>query len=240
MEDIETIASVFENYRLPFPHSEEGWAWALAPESSKFLGSLIRHYDFENILEFGSGYSSSIIAYELEKSNRGVLDSIDSSTYWSNRAEELASTYNLIHRIRFFVLKLKLTVYKNHPCIFYNMDEPVHHFCQKYDLVVIDAPHHDLGRDGALYYAFTKVKVGGYFFVDDYNADHMRRTIRRWITAFPRSISIKSFVEIGNGIAIIKKEGLVANEPIISPKQFIMEWARSLRNLFRLKIQGIG
>lgn len=238
MEGIETIASFFQNYRLPFPHS--GGSWALAPEASKFLGSLVKYYDFENILEFGSGYSSSIIAYELEKANRGVLDSIDNSRYWSNCAADLASRNNLIHRIRFFISNLGLRICKNHASIFYDMEELANRLAPKYDLVVIDAPHHDLGRDGALYLNIKKIKVEGYFFVDDCKADHMQKTIKRWKTSFPQSISIKMFSEIGNGVAIIKRERVVGNEPNTSSKQYVMEWVRSFRNLFRLKIQRIG
>ena len=238
LEEIETIASFFQNYRLPFPHS--GGSWALAPESSQFLGSLIRYSGCENILEFGSGYSSLIIAYELEKANRGLIDSINSSRYWSNRAADLASRNNLIHRTRFFISNLGLRVCKNHPSIFYDMEELANRLAPKYDFVVIDAPHHDLGRDGALYLSIEKIKVGGYFFVDDCKAGHMQKTIKRWKTSFPQSISIKMFSKIGNGVAIIKKEKVVDNEPNASSKQYIMEWVRSFRNLFRLKIQRIG
>jgi hypothetical protein len=231
MRDIEDIASSFGDYVLEFPHPG---GWALNQESCKFLGKLIRSLRVVDILELGSGYSSAIIANELKKAHKGILHSIDNSNNWSMKARSFTSETQLSHLINFHVFKLNLRVNSKITYIFYHMDQEFLSLGSIYDFIVIDGPHHDVGRDGALYEFFPKLKVGGYFFVDDSRADYMRGTIETWALSFPASISIKHFHDIGNGITIIKKKGQSNNEPLISTIQSLRLWIKALRNYIRL------
>jgi len=233
MREIENIALSFGDYALEFPHPGD---WALDQDSCKFLGKLIGTLKVENILEIGSGYSSVIIANELQKANKGFIHSIDNSNNWSVKAESFASETQLSHRISFHVFKLNLRVNSKIPYIFYDIDEDFFNLGPIYDFVVIDGPHHDVGRDGALYDIFPKVKVGGYFFVDDAGAEHMRGTIRRWMTSFPTSITVRHFYEIGKGIAIIEKIHNTSTEPRHTLVQSFVLWIKALRNYSRLPV----
>jgi len=233
MQDIESLNLSFRNYVLPFPHPG---GWALNQESCKFLGNLVSSLRVENTLEFGSGYSSTVIAHELQKTNTGFLHSIDNSTNWSIKAKNFASENQLSHKIAFHVFKLSLKFYPRIAYIFYDIDDRFYDLCPIYDLVVIDGPSQDVGREGALYEIFSKVKVGGYFFVDDSRADHMRTVIKRWSLSFPTSIAARNFYEIGNGITIIKKIGEAYDEPYISPRQSFVLWIKALRNYMRLRM----
>jgi len=233
MRDIENIALSFEDYVLQFPHPGD---WALDQDSCKFLGKLLKFLKVENILELGSGYSSVIIANELQQANNGFLHSIDNSNNWSMKAKSFASETQLSHRISFHVFKLNLRVNSKIPYIFYDIDDDFLNLCPIYDFVVIDGPHHDVGRDGALYHIFPKVKIGGYFFVDDAGAEHMRGTIKRWMASFPTSITVRHFYEIGNGIAIIKKLHNTSTEPRHTLVHSFVLWVKALRNYMRLQV----
>jgi hypothetical protein len=233
MLEIEDITISLQDYSLPFPHPGN---WALNPDSCKFLGSLIDTLGVQSILELGSGYSSTIIAYELQKTNKGFLHSIDNSTNWSMKAKDFASKNQLSHKIAFHVFKLSLKVCPRIIYIFYDIADKLYTLCPIYDFVVIDGPHHDVGREGALYEIFSKVKVGGYFFVDDSRSDHMRATIEKWTLSFPTSITVRHFYEIGNGITIIKKICEANDEPYISPVQSFVSWIRALPNYMRLQM----
>jgi hypothetical protein len=233
MQHIENLNLSFRNYALPFPHPG---GWALNLESCKFLGNLVSSLSVENILEFGSGYSSTIIAHELTKVKTGFLYSIDNSTTWSMKAKHFASQNHLSHKVDFHVFKLSLRFYPKIAYMFYDIDDSFYDLCSIYDLVVIDGPSQDIGRDGALYEIFSKVKVGGYFFVDDSRADHMRTVIKRWSLSFPTSVSIRNFYEIGNGITIIKKVRDTCDEPYISSRQSFVSWIKALRNYMRLQM----
>ena len=217
------------NYALPFPHPG---GWALDPEASKFLGSLVRDMRPHNCLEFGSGYSSCIISYELERAGHGELDSIDHSILWSKKAAEMASTFGVSSRIRFHSLPL-IMKYKHYPSIFYDIKKnndlkPV------YDLVLVDGPPHTIGRDGALFEIYDCLRVGGYIIADDARSGHMGSTLSRWRKIFPGSISIRVFPEIGKGIALIRKKALCSNEPLFILHQYIVFWMKAVRNYFRL------
>ena len=178
---MEKLNLSFRNYVLPFPHPG---GWALNLESCKFLGNFVSSLRVDNILEFGSGYSSTIIAHELTKAKTGFLYSIDNSTNWSMKAKHFAAQKHLSHKVDFHVFKLSLKFYPKIAYIFYDV-------CSLYDLVVIDGPSHNIGRDGALYEIFSKVKVGGFFFVDDSRSDHMNSVIKKWSLSFPTSVSIR-------------------------------------------------
>jgi predicted O-methyltransferase YrrM len=186
-------------------------------------------------LEFGSGYSSSLVAYELDKLNHGFLHSIDNSKYWSSKAAKFVEQNKLSPRVAFHVFKLTLRTYGKSAYVFYNIDPHFYSLQPSIDLVIIDGPHHDVGREGALYEVFDKLKVGGYLFLDDCKAEHMERTIERWSARFPKSIRIDKFLEIGNGIAIIKKLRDLTDEPLTLPGQLLFGWMRAIRNYLRIK-----
>ncbi len=232
LKDIDHILPYVGDYQLPFPHPG---SWALNEDSCKFLGTIVRTLKLKHVLEFGSGYSSSIVAFELEQKNNGFIESIDNSKYWSTQAACLASEFLLTHRIRFHVFPLCFRKHKSYASIFYKIDKHFYESKPLYDLVIVDAPHHDLARDGALYEMIDKVNVGALFFVDDSNAGHMQGTIKRWKQSFPRSISIREFNAIGNGITIIKKEQQANDEPVFNTLRCIEIWARAIRNYMRLK-----
>ena len=229
---MEKLNLSFRNYVLPFPHPG---GWALNLESCKFLGNFVSSLRVDNILEFGSGYSSTIIAHELTKAKTGFLYSIDNSTNWSMKAKHFAAQKHLSHKVDFHVFKLSLKFYPKIAYIFYDIDDRFYKVCSLYDLVVIDGPSHNIGRDGALYEIFSKVKVGGFFFVDDSRSDHMNSVIKKWSLSFPTSVSIRNFYEIGNGITIIKKIRDVHDEPHIAFRQSLTSWIKALRNYMRLR-----
>jgi predicted O-methyltransferase YrrM len=222
----------FNEYLLPFRHPGE---WALALDSCKFLGTFVKLSKSEHILEFGSGYSSSLVAYELDKLNHGFLHSIDNSKRWSSKALQFVEQKKLSRRVAFHVFELTLRTYKKYAYVFYDIDPHFYDLQPSIDLVIIDGPHHDVGREGAIYEVFDKVKVGGYLFLDDCKAEHMKRTIERWSARFPKSIEMDKFLEIGNGITIIKKLGNLNNEPLTMPGQLFFGWMRAIRNYLRIK-----
>ena len=68
-----------------------------------------------------------------------------------------------------------------------------------YDHAVIDGPHHDVSRDGALPECFGRLRVGGWAIVDDCRSGHMQQTLRRWNQLFGPSIAWPSFPSLRHG-----------------------------------------
>ena len=230
MKIMEDIHIAWRNYVLPFPHPG---GWALHPDTCKYLGTFVQYFAFDNILEFGSGYSSLIIANELRNIGHGAFNSIDSSTFWSKKAELLATQYCLSSFVQFHVFALVFK-YGRYPNIFFNISKAFYRQHPLLDLVIVDAPPHFIGRDGALHEILNHVRLGGFVFADDAASDHMRATLKKWELHYPRSIRIER-LNVGNGIAIIQKVDIISGEPRLSIKSALIESLRAFRNFVRLK-----
>lgn len=177
----------------------------------------------------------------MEKSNCGRIHSIDDSAYWSGISYALAVQYRLISRINYFIFPLGIRIYKKEMCISYKVPESFYQISIQYDLVLIDAPHHDVGRDGCLFESFPHLRTGGYFICDDCNSRHMQKTLKRWQERFPQSLKIINvYRDIGNGIGIIQKVEDCLNEPLFSSSRFVVQGLRALRNYWRVKKIGLN
>jgi len=234
--DIDAIKTTSNVLELPFQHPGE---WALAMDSCRFLAAFIQKLRPDNVLEFGSGLSTIVVANELEKLKQGTIETIDNSKHWSRLAFNEASKFNLTHRINFSVFELGMRIYQKQSYISYKIPEAFYFPSKKYDLVIIDAPHQDVGRDGVLFESFIHTKIGGYLFCDDCN-NFMKHTLPRWQARFPQSIKTKLYEDVGNGIGIIHKVSERAAEPLFQWNQFVTGWMRSLRNYMRIGRLGLN
>jgi hypothetical protein len=231
MMDFEQILEKSGQYQIP--NDFRPYGWALSNNSCKFLGRLIKEMQPLNVLEFGSGFSSLVIAQELENQNRGNLISVDNSVHWSNKIKNYMPSRSE-ERITLCVFRLKIRIYYKKTLIFYDIPENFYKNCPKLDFILIDGPHHDVGREAAMYESFKRVRKGGIFFVDDSNSDQMQKIISKWKKAFGSLISISNFRDVGNGISIILKNGELTHKISFTSKELIVDWARCLRNFSRI------
>jgi predicted O-methyltransferase YrrM len=186
-----------------------------------------------NVLEFGSGFSSLVIAQELENQGSGKLISLDNSVYWSNKLKNYMPS-RIEERITLYVFRLTARIYYKKPLIFYDIPKKFYRNYPQFDFVLVDAPHQDVGREAAMYESFKRVRKGGIFFVDDSNSGHMQTTVEKWKRAFGDLISISNFRGVGNGISIILKNDELTHKISFTSKELIFDWARCLRNFFRI------
>ncbi len=231
MMDFEQILEKSGHYQIPNDFIPYGWA--LSNDSYRFLGSLIKEIQPINVLEFGPGFSSLVIAQELENQSNGNLISIDNSVYWSRKIKNYMPC-RLEGRITLSTFRLTMRIYYNKSLIFYDIPKTFYKNYPKFDFVLIDGPHHDVGREAAMYESFKRVRKGGIFFVDDCNSDHMQETIRKWKKVYGNLISISNFRDIGNGICIMFKNNELSHKISFTSKELIFDWARCLRNYFRI------
>jgi hypothetical protein len=153
--------------------------------------------------------------------------------YWCNKLKNYLPS-RVKKRIALYVFRLTARIYYKKPLIFYDIPKNFYKNYPKFDFVLIDGPHHDVGREAAIYESFERVRKGGIFFVDDSNSDHMQKTISKWKKAFGSLISISNFRDVGNGISIILKNGELTHKISFTSKELIIDWARCLRNFSRI------
>jgi predicted O-methyltransferase YrrM len=228
MFDPARVSDQARDYRLVFPHPG---GRALHPDACRWLGQAVRVLAPARILELGSGFSSLLIAAELAGLGAGHVHSVDHSARWSAIAGSAVHERGLDGRITFHVFPLRLRRYGRVPCVFYGIPAQFHEPRGPYDLVFVDGPGHEVGRDGAMFEAFPHVRLGGWIVLDDLNAAHVQASLARWRRAFGIGLRVTACPEVGNGIGIVQK---VAETMPRSPAFPAVQWLRAARNLARL------
>ncbi len=230
--DVSKLRSWSLTYPMPFPYPG---GWAMSDEACRLVGVFIRWARPRRVLEFGSGFSSVVIAGELARQQAGRLDSIDNSPQWSQAAREMAQSQDLLERIEYHCFSLGLRIYHGMPCVFYKIPSTFYEHRGPYDLVIVDGPQADVGRDGALLESFKRLKVGGYMILDDCKSSHMERTLAKWKMLFRHSVFYGEALDIGNGIGIIRKVQNLQPDLFSVPLHLCMlQWLRTARNLLRV------
>lgn len=237
MLDLEAVRSASEAYVIPFAHPG---ARALHPDACRFLGQLVAALRPARVLEFGSGFSSLVIAGALGRPGGGRLHSIDHSPAWSARARAMAEEVGVGARVDFHVFALGLRRYGGLPCVFYRIPDAFHGGRDPYDLVFVDGPGHEVGRDGALLEAFPRLADGGYVVLDDFNSAHVRRSLALWRARFPGALAVAELPRVGNGLGVIARVGDPGPAPPLGAGPLVREWARTARNLARVGRLGLN
>ena len=231
--DVSQLTSWSLTYPMPFPYPG---GWAMSEEACRLVGVFIRWAQPRRVLEFGSGFSSVVIGGELARHEIGRLDSIYNSPHWSQAAREMAQSQDLLERIEFHHFSLGLRIYHGMPCVFYKIPSTFYECRGPYDLVIVDGPRADVGRDGALPESFKRLKVGGYMILDNCESSHMKRTLARWKKLFRHSIVYDEAPDIGDGVGIVRKVQDLPPDFLSLPLHLcILQWLRTVRNLRRVR-----
>ena len=180
-------AALAEMDKINVSRLEHPGSWALDPSSCRFLAAFIRATGARRVLEFGSGFSTLMMAREIGALEDNFLLSIDSSPYYSGLAKEALENSEAQAKVEFRVAPLRPK--------FYGLR-----------LVLIDAPHHDYGREAVFYDAFPAVAPGGYLILDDANREGMEKAyVDSWDMAYGDAIQPNLLEGIGNGLNVIEK-----------------------------------
>lgn len=215
-----------------FPHPE---GRALHADSCKFLGALIKKCQFKTILEFGSGFSSIIIANEIKHSTDHLLVSIDNSQYYSQIAQQFLVKNNIKANVEFYTFPIRPRIYHKKILLFYAIPSDFWSKFGKFDLVLIDGPHHDFGREASFYESFHRMKIGGLVVVDDSNRKSMEMVYaKKWQQVFGDAIRMTLLKNIGLGLNVITK---LQDSPMgcnFSNHEILISSLKSARNFYRV------
>lgn len=185
---------------------EHPGSWSLDPASCRFLAAFTRALKARRVLEFGSGFSTLMMAREISGTEGNYLLSVDDSAKYTALAKEAFGASDCPARVEFRTAPLKPRFYGPRLLLSYGLPEGLLEAVGPFDLVLIDAPHHDYGRESVFYDAFAAVAPGGYLVLDDANrADMERAYIRSWQAAYGDAIDPIMLDGIGNGLCVIEK-----------------------------------
>jgi len=192
--------------KVPLSNLEHpGEDLAMHPATCKFMAAFTRALGAKKILEFGSGFSTLMMARELPAEESYLL-SIDDSARYSAAAKEAYESSGCQAKVDFRVAPLRPRFYGPRLLLSYSLPRGLLEAMGPFDLVLIDTPHHDFGREAIFYDAFNAVMPGGYIVVDDANKESAEKVcLPNWDAVFGDSIEPVRLDGIGEGLTVIEK-----------------------------------
>ena len=210
---------------------------ALEPASCRFLAAFIRATGARKVLEFGSGFSSLMIARELDGEEGNYLLSIDTSARYSGLAREGVESSESRAKAEFRVAPLRPRFYGMRLLLSYRLPKGLLEALGPFDLVLIDPPHHEYGCESVLYDAFPALAPGGYVILDDANREESeKKYLRSWQAGYGDAIRPVFLEGIGNGLVVIEKLDEAGPAPLPAADSLLvsLQTLRSAgRSLFR-------
>lgn len=200
-------AAVAAMDKVPLSRLEHpGEELAMDPAACRFVAAFTRALDAKRVLEFGSGFSTLMLARELAGAEDNYLLSIDDSRRFSEQAREAVETSECKAKVEFRVASLRPRFYGPRLLLSYSLPKGLLEAMGPFDLVLIDTPHHETGREAIFYDAFNALMPGGYLVMDDGNLECTEKVcLRNWLSAFGDSIEPIRLDGIGQGLTVIEK-----------------------------------
>ena len=199
-------SAVAEMDKVAVSRLEHPGSWALDPASCRFLAGFVRALGARRIIEFGSGFSTLMMAREIASREGNYLLSIDDSPHYSALAKEAFNNSGCQARVEFRVATLRPKFYGSRLLLSYSLPKGLLEDLGSFDLALIDAPQHDYGRESVFYDVFPAVAPGGYIILDDANRADMEKVyVRRWQATYSGAMDPVLLEEIGNGLNVIEK-----------------------------------
>ena len=158
--------------------------WAISESFGRFLASVVSERGCRNVLEFGAGSSSLVLATALSTQGGGKLTSVEQDPRWcQERWERVAQIENVDAEM--IVAKPQLTFGRFG--VYYAFKQAGRAIAGRgpYDFVVVDAPQYFYGRDGALPLVCQSCSVEAWIVLDDAARPGERRTLFRWLRTYP-------------------------------------------------------
>lgn len=234
-------SALAEMDKIAVSQLEHPGSWALDPASCRFLAGFVRALGARRIIEFGSGFSTLMMAREITSKEGNYLLSIDDSPHYSALAKKAFDTSGCQARVEFRVAPLRPKFYGSRLLLSYSLSKGLLEALGPFDLALIDAPQHDYGRESVFYDVFTAVVPGGYIILDDANrADMEKAYVRAWQAAYGGAMDPVLLEDIGNGLNVIEK--ISDAKPKFPRAGSVSTSIKTLRNFgrFLLRSEGSG
>ena len=234
-------SAIAEMDKVPISRLEHPGSWALDPASCRFLAGFVRTLGAKRIIEFGSGFSTLLMAGEIASREGNYLLSIDDSPRYSALAKEAFDTSGCQTRVEFRVAPLRPKFYGSRLLLSYCLPQDLLETIGPFDLALIDAPQHDYGRESVFYDVFPAVAPGGYIILDDANRANMEKAyVCAWQAAYGGAMDPVLLEGIGNGLNVIEK--IADAKPEFLRASSVSTSMKTLRNFgrFLLRSEGSG
>lgn len=194
----QALQSILALISLKSPLPEMG-NWAAAADFMKIIGTFILEQEPKVIVECGSGTSSIIMAYFLEKNEQGHLYALESEGQYAIQTRQKIEQHQLENYATILEAPLQsLMLGEQHKWYASKQTQNL----PPIDLLVIDGPRGN--RYPALPVLFDHLSENAVIIVDDCKREKDTKVITRWLDEFPLSVEWLD-TEKGTGVLRFKK-----------------------------------
>lgn len=194
--------------RAPLPSLT---GWAITPELAATLAMLIRTHEPDVVLELGSGASTVVMGYAVEKNGQGRVISLDHSETYSARTRRMLARHALQSRAEVRHAPLKPFAHRDATYPWYDLD--VLEDGLTIDMVFVDGPPHGIGamaRYPALPALYPYLSEDAVIVLDDADRADERAMVNRWRE---EHVDFElEFRKSPHGTAILRRTVLTRNE----------------------------
>ncbi len=179
-------------------------SWALHPKVCQMLGRWIREQKPRIVVEFGSGFSTYLIAAELRGIPGAQLFSFEHHPIIHEKVQRGLMERGLDNQVRLSLCPLSIGLYGGRPLISYQIPRRVWQAIPPVELALVDGPPGDaFGREAAGYRLLPKMAPDGWILLDDADRSHERACVDRW-RAHARGDLDARILDIGRGVALMR------------------------------------
>jgi len=195
----------FHNLEYLLPHAFS--SFSISMELACFISRIVVSLNHRNILEFGSGVSSLLIAKLLNTLGGGGLTSVESNPRWCSKIWNSISEFHLVDSN---LIESQPQLQVSRKGVFHSYRTAAKSIGKHgpYDLVLIDGPQWFFGRDGSLHISFPFLKKGALIILDDAGRPGERWSVWRWLRTYPGlQLAVFEPEFPKNGISVLYNNG---------------------------------
>ncbi|WP_421655354.1 class I SAM-dependent methyltransferase [Leptothermofonsia sp. ETS-13] len=204
---IEALFSIFNLLALrhPLPPMR---GWAVSPDFMKLVISSVFEHKPRLVVELGSGVSTLVVGYCLQKLNQGEVISVDHEESYTEITKNSVLNHSLQNVVQVIYAPLKnITIYDKtwlwyDPSFLTSLEQPI-------DLLIIDGPPGDLqklSRYPALPLLIDSLSDNALVLLDDSNREDEQEIVKLWKQNFSLSKVEQIVTEKGAHILQLSKK----------------------------------
>lgn len=202
-DQVESLFSIFSfiNLRHPLPGMR---GWPVSPDFVKVLISLILEKKPNLIVETGSGVSSIITGYCLEKNGFGSLISLEHDEAFAGTSRHNINLHKLKDIVRVVHAPLKPITLIEETFAWY--DFVMSGVKGKIDLLIVDGPPghvQAMARFPALPFFFDKLADDAVIVLDDAARDDEKKVVEQWMRQFEGFVY--EYLDTEKGTVILRR-----------------------------------
>lgn len=200
-ESLIALYHLLDNIRQPLPPLR---LWAISPDFATLMAGTILREKPTLIVELGSGSSTLISAYSLEKVGGGQVIAFDDEEEFVEKSRKNLTLHGFTDQAKVIYAPVQETMVDGTAYSWYTSDELS--ALGEIDLLIVDGPAEKPGklvRYPALPMLFDRLSDNALILVDDYLRDDEHKMVNEWLEKF--SLEVVETLANEKGAAVLRK-----------------------------------